>query len=82
MNKYEVGYIGEIIGVYYADTEAEAIAECNADMRANRFVPDTPASDRMRGMIANKVGQLVLRAAIGRLLNLLEAITQVILVSD
>ena len=32
MKKFEVGYEGEFIGIYYGDTEAEAIKECRQDI--------------------------------------------------
>jgi hypothetical protein len=55
MKKYEVGYDGELIGVYYAFSKEDAIRQCKADMSWFHFKPDTPARDRLLGMIANEV---------------------------
>lgn len=33
MNKYEVGFDDEFIGVYYSDTKEDAIFQCRKDMQ-------------------------------------------------
>lgn len=56
MNKYEVGYGGEFIGVYSAESQEEAIQECKQEISNSDFNPDTSAKDRvMGGMIANLI---------------------------
>lgn len=57
MNKYEVGYDDEMIGIYYAESAEEAREECCDDMASvfNDFKPDTPARERINGLIARKV---------------------------
>lgn len=60
INKYEVGYEDEIIGVYYAESEEEAKQLCRDDMRSImamecKFKPTTSARDRMKGMVVRKV---------------------------
>ena len=55
-NKYEVGFNDEFIGVYYADSELEAIKLCKSEMFQAKFEPDTPKKERHDfGMIANLV---------------------------
>ena len=56
MNKFEVGYEDEMIGIYYGDDELEAIQNCKRDIKQNNFKPDTPIKERMlKGMIANRI---------------------------
>ena len=55
MPKYAVGYEDEMIGVYRGDTPEEAIKECKAEMAAYNIKPETPAKDRLKGMIANRI---------------------------
>ena len=55
MSKFDVGYDGEHIGRYEADTPAEAIKACVDDMRDQNFKPDTPAKERLKGLIAVQV---------------------------
>ena len=52
--QYEVGFVGEMIGVYIADSPEAAIVLCKEAMAASYFVPDTQARDRLKGMIAVK----------------------------
>lgn len=57
MNKYEVGYENEFIGIYYGQTDLDAIQECRDDMASvfNDFTPDTPVRERLNGLFARKV---------------------------
>lgn len=59
VHRYEVGYEGEMIGIYPGATPDEAIAACRADMHniatGHRFKPSTPPSERLKGMIANQI---------------------------
>jgi hypothetical protein len=50
--QFEIGYLGELIGVYYGKTPDEAIAACKEDMARAKFKPDTAVKDRMSGLIA------------------------------
>lgn len=50
---YEVGYKNEMIGVYKGRTAADAKNACIEHMRSSGFKPDTPARERLRGLIAN-----------------------------
>ena len=60
MNKYEVGYEDELIGVYYAENEEEAKQLCKDDMcsimaREINWKPETSTRDRLhKGLIVNK----------------------------
>ena len=63
VNKYEVGAGDEFIGVYYAETEEEAILEARSDHYYNSegkkiSLRDCgiPTSDLLRKMTARKVG--------------------------
>lgn len=61
INKYEVGYIADDspIGVYYGETEEEAIQECKDDMcngKLHGYVSHLSARERLQGMVAYKVG--------------------------
>ncbi len=49
---FAVGYDDELIGIYYAENQEKAIQDCKNEMSANNFEPDTPAKDRLRGLIA------------------------------
>ncbi|HQJ57173.1 MAG TPA: hypothetical protein PLH46_05980 [Caldisericia bacterium] len=56
MNRYEVGYEDEMIGIYYGKDELEAIQNCKKDIKQSNFIPDTPFKNRvLKGMIANKI---------------------------
>ena len=56
MNRYEVGYEDEMIGIYEGKDEIEAIQNCKLDMKLNNFKPDTPPKIRLlKGMIAVKI---------------------------
>lgn len=56
---FEVGYEGEMIGIYHGRTEEEAIKACRADMhgtlREHKFSPATPINERLKGLIANRI---------------------------
>jgi hypothetical protein len=56
MPKFDVGYEGEHIGRYEGNTPEEAIKACAEDMRDHPdFKPDTPARERLKGLIATPV---------------------------
>lgn len=61
MNKYEVGYEDELIGVYYAENEEEAKQLCKDDMcsilaKEINWKPETSSRDRLyKGLIINEV---------------------------
>ena len=55
VKRYEVGYEGELIGVYAGGTPEEAINACRADLRQSDFTPATPIQERMQGLIANEL---------------------------
>lgn len=53
--RFEVGYEGEMIGVYAGDNSTEAITACEEHMQENNFKPSTPPEKRMGGLIANEI---------------------------
>lgn len=62
MNKYEVGAGEEFLGVYYAETEEEAILECRSDHYYNSEGKKItlrncgiPTGDLLHKMTARKV---------------------------
>lgn len=61
MNKYELGYEDEFIGIYYGNTEEEALAsyredKVNASLRGIEVELDTPVRERIGSkMIIRKV---------------------------
>lgn len=60
MNKYEVGYIADDspMGIYYGETEEEAIQECRDDIcsaKLRGYNEVLSARERMKGMVAYKV---------------------------
>ena len=55
MKRFEVGYEDEMIGVYSAQTQLEAIQLCKEDIASSGFNPTTPVNERVRGMIAVEV---------------------------
>lgn len=56
MNRYEVGYEDEMIGIYFGNDKLEAIKNCKKDMKETNFKPDTPLKVRLlQGMIANEI---------------------------
>lgn len=52
MKQFDVGYEGELIGRYPGETEAEAKQACKEHMQETKFQPDTPARERLKGLIA------------------------------
>lgn len=61
IEKFEVGYEDEMIGVYYDETEDGAINQCRNDMGTCqirygfKFTPDTPPKARINGLFARQV---------------------------
>lgn len=56
MNRYEVGYEDEMIGIYYGKDELESIQNCKKDIKENNFKLDTPIKNiLLKGMIANRI---------------------------
>lgn len=54
-DRYEVGYEGDLIGVYRADSPGEAMQLCRKEMQNSNFTPATTGPDRLKGLIAVKV---------------------------
>ena len=53
--KYEVGYAGEMIGVYTGATKEAAIQACKEEIAGSEKTLYTPPRDRLKGTIAVEV---------------------------